>query len=45
MDHGRERFCELRQQGFQELGDWIKFYDSFWNEKLNNLENYLNKEL
>lgn len=42
-DQGRERLCELQQQGFQELYDWIKFYDAFWNEKLNNLENYLNK--
>jgi DNA-binding transcriptional ArsR family regulator len=42
-DQGRERFCELQQQGFQELFDWIKFYDVFWNEKLNNLDNYLNQ--
>jgi len=42
-DQGRERFCELQQQGFQELFDWIKFYDVFWNEKLNNLDKYLNQ--
>ncbi|OKS89414.1 ArsR/SmtB family transcription factor [Mucilaginibacter polytrichastri] len=44
-DQGRERLCELQQQGFLELYDWIKFYDAFWNEKFNNLENYLNKDL
>lgn len=44
-DQGRERLCELQQQGFQELHDWIKFYDAFWNEKLENLENYLNKDV
>lgn len=42
-DQGRERFCELQQQGFQELHDWIRFYDNFWNEKLNNLDKYLNQ--
>ena len=44
-DQGRERLCQLEHQGFQELYDWIKFYDAFWNEKLNNLENYLNKDV
>ncbi len=43
IDQGRERICELQQQGFLELHDWIQFYDSFWDEKVNNLENYLNK--
>jgi DNA-binding transcriptional ArsR family regulator len=44
-DQGRERLCELQKQGFQELHDWIKFYDNFWNEKLNNLDNYIDKNL
>ena len=30
QEMGRERYCELEQEGFQEVIDWIKFYESFW---------------
>ncbi|MBC7829494.1 MAG: winged helix-turn-helix transcriptional regulator [Chitinophagaceae bacterium] len=38
---GRERFCELEGEGFKEVVDWIKFYENFWNEKLDNLDRLL----
>jgi len=44
-DQGRERYCALEHQGFRELQDWLKFYENFWAEKLNNLENYITKNL
>lgn len=38
---GRERYCELNQEGFNELRIWIAHFDKFWNSKLKNLENVL----
>ncbi len=40
---GRERYCMLKQEGFQELQDWINYFDSFWKSKLKTLEALLNK--
>jgi DNA-binding transcriptional ArsR family regulator len=42
-DHGRERYCELKPDGFDQVKNWILFFDQFWREKLQNLENLLNK--
>ena len=44
-DQGRERYCTLQHQGFKELYDWMKFYETFWSEKFNNLDNYINNNL
>ena len=38
---GRERHCILRQDGFNELQDWINFFDKFWTNKLKKLESIL----
>jgi DNA-binding transcriptional ArsR family regulator len=35
---GRERYCILQKQGFDELQSWIDHFDSFWQTKLNMLE-------
>lgn len=42
-DHGRERVCELHEDGFDEIKNWLIFFDQFWKDKLQNLENLLNK--
>ncbi len=42
---GRERYCILKQDGFNELQNWISYYDKFWISKLNNLQNLLNNKL
>lgn len=42
-EQGRERYCELHQEGFQELKEWLDYYDQFWHKKLQNLTNVLNK--
>jgi DNA-binding transcriptional ArsR family regulator len=43
-DIGRERYCTLNQEGFDELQEWISYFDSFWNSKLKKLETLLNKK-
>jgi DNA-binding transcriptional ArsR family regulator len=43
-DIGRERYCILRQEGFQELQEWINHFDKFWLTKLKKLEDLLNKK-
>jgi DNA-binding transcriptional ArsR family regulator len=41
-DIGRERYCTLKQDGFNELQDFINFFDKFWITKLKKLETILN---
>jgi DNA-binding transcriptional ArsR family regulator len=43
-DKGRERYCALKQDGFNELQEWIDFYDKFWGSKLKKLEIILDKK-
>lgn len=40
---GRERFCEAKLDGLNEVSHWIEQYRQFWESKLDSLENYLNK--
>jgi DNA-binding transcriptional ArsR family regulator len=44
-DVGRERYCTLKKDGFEELQAWLAYFDQFWASKLKNLENLLNKKL
>lgn len=44
-DMGRERYCTLKKDGFEELQNWITYFDQFWGSKLKNLENLLNSKL
>jgi DNA-binding transcriptional ArsR family regulator len=43
-DIGRERYCTLKQEGFNELQDWIDYFDKFWAKKLKKLETLLNNK-
>jgi DNA-binding transcriptional ArsR family regulator len=45
QDIGRERYCTLKKDGFEELQAWISYFDNFWTSKLKKLENLLNKKL
>jgi len=45
QDIGRERYCTLKQDGFNELQKWISHFDGFWISKLKNLEALLNNKL
>ena len=42
---GRERYCTLKKDGFEELQHWISYFDKFWISKLKKLEALLNKKL
>jgi DNA-binding transcriptional ArsR family regulator len=44
-DIGRERYCTLKQDGFNELKEWISYFDKFWLSKLKKLETLLNNKL
>src|SRR5947209_1074488 len=44
-DIGRERYCTLKQDGFNELQDFINFFDRFWQSKLKKLETLLNNKV
>ena len=44
-DIGRERYCTLKQDGFNEVQEWINYFDKFWSLKLKKLEAILNNKL
>jgi DNA-binding transcriptional ArsR family regulator len=44
-DIGRERYCTLKKDGFEELQAWISHFDKFWTSKLKKLEALLNNKL
>jgi len=43
-DIGRERHCILKQDGFNELQEFINYFDRFWTSRLKKLENILNNK-
>jgi len=38
---GRERYCEAKLDGLNEISQWVEQYKQFWESKLDSLENYL----
>lgn len=44
-DIGRERHCVLKQDGFNELQDFINYFDKFWTSRLKKLETILNNKV
>ena len=43
-DIGRERHCVLKQDGFDEIQDFINYFDKFCDEKLKKLQMILNNK-
>ena len=43
-DIGRERHCTLKQDGFNQLQEFIDYFDKFWESKLKKLETLLNNK-
>ena len=41
-DIGRQRHCVLKQDGFNELQEFINYFDKFWATKLKKLQMLLN---
>lgn len=44
IDVGRERYCTLKQEGFNELQGFINYFDKFWANKLGKLQTMLNNK-
>ena len=44
QDIGRERHCMLKKDGFNELQEWINYFDKFWATKLKKLESLLQQK-
>lgn len=44
-DIGRERYCTLKQDGFNELQNFINYFDKFWTSKLKKLESLLSNKV
>jgi DNA-binding transcriptional ArsR family regulator len=42
---GRERHCVLKQDGFNEVQEFINYFDKFWINKLSKLQTLLNNKL
>ena len=43
-DIGRERHCVLKQDVFDEIQDFINYFDKFWDGKLKKLQMILNNK-
>src|ERR1043165_3173615 len=43
-DIGRERYCVLKKDGFDELQSFINFFDNFWTSRLKKLQYLLTKK-
>jgi DNA-binding transcriptional ArsR family regulator len=41
---GKERYCILRQEGFDALQEWIDYFDGFLKSKLKKLKMLLNEK-
>lgn len=41
---GRVRTCVLSLEGLQEVHNWVKQYESFWLNKLDHLDQYLDDQ-
>ena len=41
---GRERHCILKQEGFDEVQNFINYFDKFWDGKLKKLQMILNNK-
>lgn len=44
-DIGRERYCTLKQDGFDDVQNFINYFDKFWTSKLKKLETLLNNKV
>ena len=38
---GRERFCNANAKPLKEVNKWMKFYEQFWDNSLDKLEDFL----
>ncbi len=43
VQKGRERYYKINVEPLNEVREWLKFYDKFWDKKLNQLKNFVEK--
>lgn len=43
LKQGRERHCSANFKALEEVAQWAEQYRSFWNHRLDTLENLLNE--
>jgi DNA-binding transcriptional ArsR family regulator len=43
-DQGRERLCRANLNKLKEVDRWLDHYRKFWNQKLDALESFLDKQ-
>lgn len=41
---GRERYCNANAKPLNEVNKWLKFYEKFWDNSLQNLGDYLDEK-
>ncbi|MCE7057701.1 metalloregulator ArsR/SmtB family transcription factor [Algoriphagus sp. AGSA1] len=41
---GRERYCKANLQSLEDVSNWIGKYRQFWDEGLNSLKQFLEKD-
>ena len=41
---GRMRIYRLEAEGLQQIFDWVRHYETFWDRKLDGLGRYLNRQ-
>lgn len=41
---GKQQLVQLAPQAFKDAAEYLDYYQSLWNERLDSLEKYLNKE-
>lgn len=42
--HGRERYCKANLKKLEQVATWADQYRAFWTDKLDALEDFLDKE-
>ena len=42
--NGRERYCRANSEPLKEVLNWVKYFDKFWDKKLNSLKNYVEEK-
>jgi DNA-binding transcriptional ArsR family regulator len=45
IQKGRERHYQINVEPLNEVREWLEFYDKFWDKKLNQLKNFVEKSL
>ena len=40
---GRERYCKINPEPLKQVYNWVQYFDQFWDNKLNSLKIFLEK--